>query len=264
MELTEELVCRSAQQYDIGLVHDAHLASCHLEYIGKSLQRCAFLTRLDLHQNQLSSLDGVEGVGSTLLFLNVAENELVNIQALQFCVALQTLYLEGNRLATVQAIEPLRGLRNLNEVVFQRRVPFEGEKNGFLLLDNPLCQVAAEYQRVAESLLYHVRWVDGAMFRGRIQGGEIPSRNESNNMSNASGADVSKENPSGVSYKQVRELLDYPIPSSPMEDPDVKVCLARLYDLSADMAVLTDGEKRFQATAQMELENPTEYPTAKS
>lgn len=265
MEVTEDLICRSAYQYDIALVHDAHLASCHLQFIGASLKRCAFLVRLDLHQNQLSSLDGVEAIGGTLLFLNVAENKIKNIEALKFCVTLQTLYLEGNQLQDEKAVQPLGELEKLNEVIFQRRVPFEGEKDGYLLLDNPFCLHAMEYKHVVESLLRHVRWVDGAMFRGEIQGGVARSSliNRTTNNNNDNGASRAQAAPS-VSYQSLKELLDCSVPSSSMDDPDVKACLSHMSEISADMAVPTDEERRFQISTKIGLHIPTETTTIKS
>lgn len=255
MELTEDLICRRAIQYDAALVHDAHLSACSLASLGNSLQCCVFLTRLDLHQNKLSSLAGVDAVGATLEFLNVAENVLVNIDALKVCANLRTLYVEGNLLSSEKELLPLRELSHLNTVVFQRRVVLEGEKDG-LLLDNPFCHDTAVYKRVVESLLSHVRWVDGEMFRGNIQGGMPPkdSPTAADQKGSAEAAPTS-------SYEDVRALLNRPLPSSPLQDADVQACLYRLGEISADMAVSTMEEKKFQRACTHDLEVSTSSAT---
>lgn len=255
MELTEDLICRRAIQYDAALVHDAHLSACSLASLGNGLQRCVFLTRLDLHQNNLSSLAGIDAVAATLEFLNVAENKLVNMDTLKVCANLRTLYVEGNLLASEKEVLPLRELSQLNKVVFQRRVVLEGEKDG-LLLDNPFCRHTTVYKHVVESLLSHVRWVDGEMFRGNIQGGA-----PSNHPRTAADKKDRTEAAAVFSYEDVRAMLDRPLPSTPLQDADVQACLYRLGEISADMAVSTMEEKKFQIACTRGLEDSTSSPT---
>lgn len=210
MELTEELVRRSAKQYDIEFVHHAILVGLSLNSLGNALKRCTFLTVLEVQQNKLVSLDGIEAVGKTLLLLNAAENQLTSLVPLTSCSALTTLYLEGNELAKESDILPITQLPSLREVRFKRMVKLELEDQGFCL-DNPFCANPGLYHKIACGLLSRVLWVDGVLIRRTI-----PS-------------------------------LQRPSPASGIDDPDIQRCLEELGSLKASCMNRTPGEIAFQA-----------------
>eukprot|EP00796_Vickermania_ingenoplastis_P006726 gene6726-4821_t len=209
MELTEDQVRRSAKQYDVELVHHAPLNGVGIAALGRALERCCYLTVLDVRQNKLTSLNGIELVGGSLTMLNAAENAITDISDLAECKSLTTLYLEGNQLKNAAAVEPLSGLLELRDVFFKRRVDLEGEKNG-LLLDNPFCSDAIAYKKVITEVLANVLWVDGIMLR---------FDNE-------------------FSRRQV--------PSDPLQDQDVSSAMLRINTAAAEATKTSVGEEAFR------------------
>lgn len=210
MELTSDIVRRSAQQYDVELVHHAPLAGYGISRLGTALSPCKFLTVLDLRQNNLTTLDGISAVAETLTVLNAAENSITSIRDLEGCNELTTLYLEGNKLASASAAEPLSRLSSLRDCFFKRRVELDGDKNG-LLLDNPFCSNKSEYDTVVRRILGHVLWVDGLMLRFG------------------------------------NDLSAMFIPSHPSDDPDFIKSAKNMGVVSSTAATATAGENAFRS-----------------
>lgn len=210
MELTEDMVCRSAKQYDPQFVHFGSVPLCRASALGSSLLNCVNLVVLDVSQNQLTSLYGIQHVGATLIVLNAAENQIKNVEDLRECVKLESLFLEGNQLESEAALQPLAFLTTLREVAFKRRVMLEGMEE---LLDNPFCENEAVYHTVVCQILSRVLWVDDAILRGdeRFVKNSSPSPNAA-------------------------------------EDVDTQGALRRMANLSTEaLASVTPGERAFKS-----------------
>ncbi|CAG9584133.1 leucine-rich_repeat_protein_(LRRP)_-_putative [Leishmania major strain Friedlin] len=171
-KLTEDDCLTSSQQYDPQLIFYVPLRRKGYQAIDASaFVRCGGLRVVDISGNRLSTLSGLESVAPQLTFLNAAENSLHDIGALVTCAALERCMLEGNKLASVDSLQPLVSLPCLAELVLQRHVPLDDAAIGsgspeqssdkLLLLDNPVCRDAVAYREHFLAKMSHVRWVDG-------------------------------------------------------------------------------------------------------
>ncbi|GET93678.1 hypothetical protein, conserved [Leishmania tarentolae] len=170
--LTEQDCLTSSQQYDPQLIFHVTLRRKGYQSIhANAFLRCGGLCVLDVSGNKLSTLSGLESVASQLTFLNAAENSLCDISTLVMCTALERCMLEGNKLASVDSLQPLVSLPRLSELVLQRHVSLDDSdielgshqksSGRLLLLDNPVCRDAVAYREQFIACVPHVRWVDG-------------------------------------------------------------------------------------------------------
>lgn len=178
--LCESEVCAASQQYDASLIFHASLTRRGLCQIAPTaFARCQSLQLLDISGNRLATLSGLAPIAAQLTFLNAADNKLTDISVLAQSSALQYCYLEGNELASVEALKPLLTLPNLSELVLQRTIVLAGvgDPQETLLLDNPVCRNVEDFRKGFLSNAGHIRWVDGALAftRQRLHGAGNPA-----------------------------------------------------------------------------------------
>ncbi|KAK7194074.1 leucine-rich repeat protein (LRRP) [Novymonas esmeraldas] len=171
--LSEEDCLVASQQYDPQFLFHLSVPRRGYHRIDTAaLVRCDMLRVIDVSGNKLTSLSGLEAVAPRLIFLNAAENNLHDITALAAASVMERCMLEGNRLASAAALQPLVGLPGLVELVLQRSVSLSGaddlllpsEVHGadeLLLLDNPVCRDPSAYAAQFLAQVPHIRWVDG-------------------------------------------------------------------------------------------------------
>ncbi|EQC37297.1 hypothetical protein SDRG_05519 [Saprolegnia diclina VS20] len=96
MEITEDLIKRRSNHFDVACVQRLNLAKAGLNKIG-NLAGCSALIELNLSHNQLSSLRGLPSL-STLRSLDLSQNALASIDPFPLLPALEELRLDGNPL----------------------------------------------------------------------------------------------------------------------------------------------------------------------
>lgn len=156
-----------ARQYDIELLFAAPLQSLGLTSLAAALSRCASLTLLDVSRNCLRSLEGLAHGASgaycpQLVFLNAAENQLIDVSTVASLPRLERVWLEGNELNGKAALAPLVNLPALTELRLRRSIMVDGAP---LVLGNPVCANAAVYSSLASEMFPAVRWLDDKVFR---------------------------------------------------------------------------------------------------
>lgn len=170
-------VLRASKQYDIELVYHCDLSRCNFVGFAPNVwARCHSLTVVNLSRNQLRSLAGIEAIGTTLTFLNAAENKILSVAPLASCSKLKHCYLEGNGLSTLSDVSALVSLPELQDVVLSRSIPLDD--NTLLELDNPICRNVDVYHQLCCSDLAKVRWVDGISSYRRCHSADGRGTNE--------------------------------------------------------------------------------------
>ncbi|CCW69996.1 unnamed protein product [Phytomonas sp. Hart1] len=165
--LDESQILISTKQYDIELIYHANLSQMKIVSLGSAFRRCHALTVLDLSQNKLPSLNGIQAVASTLVLLNASENCIQNLTHLCGFGRLERLWLEGNQLSDRSSIAPLAELKTLKELWLQRnaQMGLSSDDTSCVMIDNPICLDSKAYSLVCRELLSHVHSLDGIIYR---------------------------------------------------------------------------------------------------
>ncbi|KDO17310.1 hypothetical protein SPRG_17263 [Saprolegnia parasitica CBS 223.65] len=110
MEITEDLIKRRSNHFDVACVQRLNLAKAGLSTIS-NLAGCSALVELNLSQNQISSVRGLPSL-STLRSLDLSQNALSSIEPFPLLPELEELRLDGNPLT-----------HNVDWTALQKKVP---------------------------------------------------------------------------------------------------------------------------------------------
>ncbi|CCW63295.1 unnamed protein product [Phytomonas sp. EM1] len=165
--LDESQILISTKQYDIELLYHANLSQMAIASLGVAFRRCYALTALDLSRNMLPSLDGIQDVAATLVFLNASENCIRDLAHLRGFAQLERVWLEGNQLSNKASIAPLAELKSVKELWLRREASMKLSANdtSCMVLDNPICSDSKAYALLCRELFPHVRSLDGSIYR---------------------------------------------------------------------------------------------------
>lgn len=166
MELTPRRITALARTFECGSVFRLSAAGEGLARLGEAVSACEALETLDVSGNELTSLDGLEGL-SRLRVVSARGNRIGSLLGFPSLPSLERLLLQGNAVASLRDVEALAGrcpgLRDL------RLQEMDGADA------NPVCGERGYRARVAE-LFPALEVLDGHRVRSKhcLEGVEAP------------------------------------------------------------------------------------------
>lgn len=156
-ELTEGLIKYATGQFDVQIVQILELPGISLSSLGIAFQQCTSIHTLDLSENALTSLGGIQPLKDCLVTLRIRRNQLQTLDPLRGFAALEVLHAEENLIDSFEglaAVDPssapaLRGLHLQDK---------DGNRA------NPVCNDRAKYVAYIRRTFPHVRCIDGHYF----------------------------------------------------------------------------------------------------
>eukprot|EP00161_Ancyromonas_sigmoides_P004085 TRINITY_DN1404_c0_g1_i3.p1 TRINITY_DN1404_c0_g1~~TRINITY_DN1404_c0_g1_i3.p1 ORF type:complete len:263 (-),score=25.31 TRINITY_DN1404_c0_g1_i3:39-827(-) len=149
MKVNETFLKKHTGNYDLDCVFRLDLSDEGISSIDGLNELCPNLTHLILKGNNLKDLTGIEGLAK-LELLDLADNDLTSLAPLIDLPNLRTLHLPNNRLSSLDCLDPLSGLSNLRTLVL-RCVTGSGSSGSGSGSGNPLCRVAGYRAKILGS-----------------------------------------------------------------------------------------------------------------
>eukprot|EP01062_Namystynia_karyoxenos_P083716 TRINITY_DN9686_c0_g1_i1.p1 TRINITY_DN9686_c0_g1~~TRINITY_DN9686_c0_g1_i1.p1 ORF type:complete len:270 (+),score=98.71 TRINITY_DN9686_c0_g1_i1:85-810(+) len=131
LPISEELVKLVTGQFDLASVLTLPLGGLGIRDL-KGLAPLCNLTNLDLSGNRVAKLEGLDGLGRSLLRLDLRDNCVSRLEGLQPLQQLEVLRLQGNRVSDLDSVLSLAGLPRLRALHLQDL----GGRNA-----NPVCRL---------------------------------------------------------------------------------------------------------------------------
>ncbi|OQR97858.1 hypothetical protein ACHHYP_09861 [Achlya hypogyna] len=117
MELTEELIKRRSQHFDLACVQRLNLAKAGVAKVA-ALAECTALVELNLSHNKIANVGGIPPLPA-LRSLDLSHNALASLEALPALPELEELRLEGNDLTDVNWAAIAKKLPQLRRLVLR-------------------------------------------------------------------------------------------------------------------------------------------------
>jgi Leucine-rich repeat (LRR) protein len=176
VELTEHYLKRVSGNFDLTSIFTLSLHGVGLCQLRPILSACTSLTDLDLSNNSISNLQGLDGRRlQKLEILNVSHNLFSDVASFTFIPTLRELYLQGNQINSIEQISlisaKLPGLR----VLYLQNVDNTS--------CNPLCN-SPTYRSELLALMPGLEILDGKMVRSVAEREFSLALNESNTTLN--------------------------------------------------------------------------------
>jgi hypothetical protein len=152
--LTEALIKLVSGQYDVAMVPMLTLPGLGIVHID-NLLNCASLTHLDLSNNALASVAGIEVVAATLKHLDVSNNAVSRLDPVGRLASLEVLKLHGNRVSSIDDLSVLCQCPALRSLTLQTK---DGRDR------NPMCVSLDNYNAVVMGRLPKLRCLDEHYF----------------------------------------------------------------------------------------------------
>ena len=156
-ELTEGLIKYATGQFDVQLVQLLELPGIGLTSLGVAFQQCSAIQTLDLSENALTSLGGIQPLKDCLVTLRIRKNQIQTLDPLRGFIALEVLHVEGN---AIDSFEGLAAIDPSSTPALRALHLQDKEGNGA----NPICRDRAKYVAYLSRTFPHVRCIDGHYF----------------------------------------------------------------------------------------------------
>ena len=153
--LTKKIILEEARTFDLEIITKLSCVGRRINGL-TCLDLCINLTELNLSNNAIACLDGLESL-QRLKKLVLTSNRIASLDGVQSLTALQHLLVQDNMIASIEDVQALADLPGLQSVYFQN---LGGD------LRNPVCRID-HYKVKVLDLLPNLRNLDGERKPGK-------------------------------------------------------------------------------------------------
>ena len=149
--ITVKLLAAKCGQPDVDAIFRLPLSGLNIRNMNP-LSQCPSLVDIDLSNNGIVRIEGLDACASNLRRLNLSANRIARMDGVEHCVALQELLLEGNCLSSITELQTLSALRELTRVHLQSL-----DRK----LSNPVCSSNGYFEAVCKAAGSQLKILDG-------------------------------------------------------------------------------------------------------
>ncbi|CAB4031391.1 Leucine-rich repeat-containing 61 [Paramuricea clavata] len=157
--VTKDLLKKVTGEFDVTSIIKLNARNLGINNLG-IIGQCSGLMYLDLSENRISDLQQLEHL-KDLTTLDLSCNRITNLAGLEGLESLESLNISGNLITSIDSLQPLCNLKFLESLRLEDKT-----KN----ISNPVCQTLSNYKTPICKFLPNISMLDGEKMLGEGAG----------------------------------------------------------------------------------------------